>query len=263
MDTELSVMTLNIANPSRARAEKQLDWLASRPEQILVLTETSANEGSRLVAERLGNAGWRVQYSVPPQGERGVMLATRVAGELATEELPIYLPDRAATMLVSGVQIIGVYAPSRDASVEKVARKRRFLAELLTLIGQRPGGKQMVIGDLNIVEPGSRGVTGLFQDWEFEFYEELPSMQWADAFRQLHPDRGADSWVDPNGVGFRFDHCFLSAGLTERLVRCEYVHETRTDGLSDHSALSVAVAVDSLTHLDVSDALDGSPPSLF
>ena len=46
----LSLITLNIANPSVDRAAKQLEWLAARPEDILVLTETKASDGCRHLA---------------------------------------------------------------------------------------------------------------------------------------------------------------------------------------------------------------------
>lgn len=42
---ELSLLTLNIANPSPERAERQLSWLAARDEDVLVLTETKDSAG--------------------------------------------------------------------------------------------------------------------------------------------------------------------------------------------------------------------------
>ncbi len=45
----LRVLTLNVASPSTARAERQLAWLSERPEQVLVLTELSSGAGSRLL----------------------------------------------------------------------------------------------------------------------------------------------------------------------------------------------------------------------
>jgi exodeoxyribonuclease III len=41
----LSFLTFNIGNPSAQRAQRQLAWLADRPEQVLVLTETKASAG--------------------------------------------------------------------------------------------------------------------------------------------------------------------------------------------------------------------------
>jgi MFS family permease len=61
----LSLLTLNIANPSRERATTQLAWLAARPEHVLVPTETKASDGCRLLAEAFHTASYTVQYSQP------------------------------------------------------------------------------------------------------------------------------------------------------------------------------------------------------
>jgi hypothetical protein len=47
----LSLLTLNIGNPSVTRARRQLAWLIRRDEQVLVLTEAKASAGCRLLAE--------------------------------------------------------------------------------------------------------------------------------------------------------------------------------------------------------------------
>lgn len=263
MESKLGILTLNVANPSRARAERQLDWLGERPEQVLVLTETSGQAGSLLLAERLESAGWEVHFPAPPDGERGVLLASRVAPDGRSSTRVSYLPHRVGTLSVDSVEIVGVYAPSRDESAEKIARKRRFLAELLTLIGEQAPGRRIVIGDLNIVEPGQRLVGGVLSDWEYELYRELPELGWTDAYRALHPDRVEYSWVDIDGGGFRFDHCFVSGALAERLARCEYVHETRETELSDHSAMVLELEGVEVHPLDVIPTLEGGPPSLF
>lgn len=43
--SELSLLTFNIANPSPVRAQRQLGWLATRDEEVLVLTETKDSAG--------------------------------------------------------------------------------------------------------------------------------------------------------------------------------------------------------------------------
>ncbi len=43
----LSLITVNIGAPSIERARRQLEWLAERPEDIFVLTETKATPGSQ------------------------------------------------------------------------------------------------------------------------------------------------------------------------------------------------------------------------
>jgi len=70
-----------------------------------------------------------------------------------------YLPSRAVavTLLASSgpVRVIGLYVPSRDASVEKTERKRKWLAAcdvaLTSIAAEMPA---VVAGDLNILEPG-------------------------------------------------------------------------------------------------------------
>jgi exodeoxyribonuclease-3 len=259
----LEILTLNVCSPSRARAERQLEWLAERPEQVLVLTETSDGTGTQLLDERLRSAGWEVRRPVPGEAERGVLIASRVA--LGAEGSPsaTYLRERVESVSIGSLEVIGVYAPSRDDSAEKVARKRRFLAELLTVIGERPSRETVMIGDLNIVERGQRSSGGEFRDWEYELYEELPNLGWLDAYRALHPERVDYSWVDLEGRGYRFDHAFISGELRERLSRCEYLHETREVDLSDHSAMVIALTGVEHAELAVDESLAGRPPSLF
>ena len=55
---ELSLLTWNIGNPSADRAERQLEWLAERPEHVLVLTETKASAGCQLLADAFRAAGY-------------------------------------------------------------------------------------------------------------------------------------------------------------------------------------------------------------
>jgi exodeoxyribonuclease-3 len=260
-DETLTILTLNVYSPSPTRAERQLEWLSKRPEEIFVLTETSNGRGSELMVERLRSAGWMVAGRTPREHERGVLIASRVA--LGASDTTVdYLPERVATVTVGGLEIVGVYAPSRDDSAEKVARKRRFLAELLTVVGAGKARGRVLIGDLNVVErKGSTG--GVFRDWEYELYEELPNLGWLDAYRALHPDRVELSWVDGDGRGYRFDHAFITADMRERMLRCEYVHETREAELSDHSAMVVELKGIDRERLEVDQSLAEGPPSLF
>ena len=219
--------------------------------------------GSALLAERLRASGWAVRAPVPSDGERGVMICARVT--IGEEHPPpvAYLRERADTVSVGDIEVIGVYAPSRDNSPAKVARKRRFLTELLTALEQRKPRSTVLIGDLNIVERSQRGADRMFQEWEYELYEELPNLGWLDGYRVFHPDRVEVSWADSQGWGFRFDHIFVTADLRDRLVRCEYLHETRDGNLSDHSAMLIELEGVPFRELDVDSPLDAGHPSLF
>ena len=261
--SSLSVLTLNVCSPSLSRAERQLEWLDSRPEQVFVLTEVGQGAGSELLAQRFRGSGWALRVRSPGERERGVLIASRL--DPGTEEpISTYLPERIAQVSIAGIELIGVYAPSRDESAERIARKRRFLAELLTLLGEREPRAMILIGDLNIVERTGRASDRNFQEWEYELYETLPAIGWLDAYRALHPNRVEVSWADTEGRGHRFDHCLVTADLRSSLHRCEYLHETRESDLSDHSALvlelQTAIPIDPLP---VDPTLAPGPPSLF
>lgn len=66
-----------------------------------------------------------------------------------------------------------------------------------------------------------------------------------DAFRDLHGfGRRASSWYWRSGhrrIGRRFDHCFVGPEITVKA--CEYLHDLRRRGLSDHSPLEARVVV--------------------
>ncbi len=262
-EPSLSVLTLNVCSPSLSRAERQLKWLGSRSEQIFVLTEVGTGAGSELLVERFRGSGWATRSRSPSAGERGVLIASRLdPGE--TEPISAYLPERIAQVSVAGLELIGVYAPSRDDSAARVARKRRFLAELLTALGAREPSAMVLIGDLNVVERSGRAVDRGFQEWEYELYEELPERGWLDAYRVLHPDRVEISWADSEGRGHRFDHCLMTADLRSSLRRCEYLPETRERELSDHSAMVLELqGAAASVGLEVDRSLTPGPPSLF
>src|SRR5205823_5783685 len=116
-DVTVQALTLNIGAAARPRAERILEWLRRRDENVFVLTETSAGDGSKLIAERLECRGYNVVWRQPP-GDRGVMLATRlpIRTQLCTR-LDVTLPWRIAGVRLAlrpSVAVLGVYMPSRE-----------------------------------------------------------------------------------------------------------------------------------------------------
>jgi exodeoxyribonuclease-3 len=192
---------MNVGNPSRQRAERQLEWLDQRDEDVLVLTETSASQGSDLLAARLSGVGWDVRYPLPDPGERGVLLASRARLLPRERDFVDYLPPRveAATVAGGALHIVGVYVPSRDASVTKTERKQRFVGALTAALDTRPSNPRVLIGDLNILEPDHRPRYPWFSDWEYALYEGLLAAGWLDAYRLTHPTGMEHSWISRRG----------------------------------------------------------------
>jgi exodeoxyribonuclease III len=248
----LSFLTFNIGNPSEQRAQRQLEWLADRPEDVLVLTETKASAGCRLLADAFTGAGWHVNFPVPDPGEYGTMILSRVQAEPGDFTAALgYFPARAASVTLPApagkVQVIGAYVPSRDAGLEKTERKRKWLAACLEALTARdPCFPVVLLGDLNILEPGHRPHYPFFIPVEYDFYRALSAEHGlTDAFRHLHPDASEYSWVGRTGDGYRYDHAFCSADLTAAIGTCGYLHEPRHDRLSDHSALTAGFTLQS------------------
>jgi exodeoxyribonuclease III len=260
----LGVLTLNVASPSAARAERQLTWLSERQEHVFVLTELSSGEGSRLLLDRLTRAGWEVRTATLENRDRGVAIASRVRVAPRTGDILGVLPARAEAVVLEQLDIVGVYVPSRDASFEKVERKRQFCNALSAYLGARPRRPAIVVGDLNILEPTHRPRYGVFHDWEYRFYEDFLVHGFVDAYRLKHPDGMEYSWVDYRDQGYRFDHAFVSEPLADLVQQCTYLHDPRESELSDHSALLVELDwPERLDPLDVHESLTDEPLSLF
>jgi exodeoxyribonuclease-3 len=260
----VGILAMNIGNPSRERAERQLEWLQERDEDILVLTETAPSRGCELIAERFGGARWEVRFPRPGEGERGVMIASRVGLAERGEDVISYLPARAELATLAGgvLEVLGVYVPSRDDSIVKTERKRRFIEDLSDGAREVPS-QGVLIGDLNVLEPSHRPPYAWFQDWEYDFYDGLLTAGWVDAYRLRSPAAIEHSWVSHDGDGYRYDHAFVSAALAERVLDCSYVHETREPGLTDHSAMTLRLKLGGAQCLDVENDLAGEPATLF
>jgi exodeoxyribonuclease-3 len=260
----LRILTLNVANPSAARAERQIAWLAERPEHVLVLSETSPGAGTRLLLDRLAAAGWEVRAGPLDARERGVAIATRVRAAPRGGDIVDHLPARAELVALDRLHIIGLYVPSRDDSAGKTERKRHFCAALSRFLVERPTYDAVVIGDLNVLEPIHRPHYGTFRDWEYRLYDELVVRGFVDAYRLRHPSEMEYSWVDYENHGYRFDHAFVSHSLAPSVRRCDYDHTPRETDLSDHSALVLELAwPHPIDALELHEPLTPDPPSLF
>ena len=270
MSTGLSLLTFNIGNPSVERARRQLAWLAGRSEHVFVLTETKASVGCRLLADAFTAAGYAVVYPEPGPGEYGTMIISRVVAHADPFGDRVgYLPARAAAAVLptpgGPLRVVGLYVPSRDASLEKTERKRKWLTACDGALHAVTGQDTVLLGDLNILEPDHQPRYPFFAPFEYDFYRSLTARHGLhDAFRHLHPDTVEHSWVGRTGDGYRYDHAFCSQSLREHTAGCDYLHQPRHDRLSDHSALPVRLTRTPPAALIVSDPVAATePPALF
>lgn len=268
--TTLDVLTFNLNNPGRERAERQMEFLAARPEAVLVLTETADSVGCDFLASRFTAAGYSVTFPRPGRGERGVMVVSRLATAPGPRVVD-YLPHRAVPVIVETddgpVSIVGLYVPSRDATQVKTKRKRAFLDACRRGLPTAIGRHEVVIGDFNLLEPDHWPAYRFFQMFEYDFYTWLGTARYRDAFRVLHPTEAEHSWVGRTGDGYRYDHAHVTHSLVPALRGCSYVHEVRTgpDRLTDHSALTMSLCLQPTRQLPVTDPMRAADaaPALF
>lgn len=179
----------------------------------------------------------------PTAGERGVAVLGRVP--LAAVEPPpsVDLPHRLVGAEAAGTRLLAVYVPSRDASQAKIERKHRFLEQLLEAVkNSARSGPVVLIGDLNIVSRDHEPRYSAFRKWEYGALDRLAALGLVDVFAELHPGVQAHSWIGRTGNGYRYDYAFASHDLMGSIRRCEYLHEPRERGLSDHAALLLTLA---------------------
>jgi exodeoxyribonuclease-3 len=137
-----------------------------------------------------------------------------------------------------GVRLVAAYVPSRDASQQKIERKRTFLDQMSSALrGIADAAPAVFMGDLNIIGRTHVPRYSAFKAWEYDALEQITAAGFTDVYAQLNPGVQVHSWVGRTGLGYRYDYAFVSPGLMEAVEGCEYLHEPRERGLTDHAAV--------------------------
>jgi exodeoxyribonuclease III len=249
-----TLLALNVSTPTPSRAQALLELLWPADDDVWVLTETSAGEGTRLIAQVCRAAGHRVHVTdLAGAGGRGVMVVVRRPDLRAeAEELdgPTVLPGRVLPLqVVAGerrLRLLGVYGAASDPVRYSSSAQRRRKREWLVSLGEwlrawqaaRPELPAVVLGDLNLVDPLHDDELPYVLPEETAMLEALRDEHGlTDAFRHLHPTSTQVSWVDHSGVGCRYDHAFVTADLVPSVRACDLVQAPLEAGLTDHAAV--------------------------
>lgn len=247
-DSEISVLTLNVAAAAVNRAASILDWLVSRGDDVIVLTETSAGRGTQLLIDGLETHGYTTIHTSIVQ-DRGALVASRrqVRRRLCAQ-FKVTLPWRIAAieLVDTGLVIVGIYVPSRDRSPVKVARKQAFIESLLAGIARLPRRlrRSMVLaGDYNVVSRSHVPHLEGYFPYEYRMLESLAELGFV-AGHELHTERPQPhSWVGRTGTGYLYDYFHFGQHITPLVESCEYDHGTRELRLSDHAAVTARLRV--------------------
>lgn len=266
-----NVLTINIGAASKVRAENQLEWLLERPEEVLILTETSGGPGTALILDHFRSIGHEVIHAVDPTRDRGVALISRipVRRQLDTEFAGVTIPARIAAAELDtdpGTIVLGMYVPSRDSTVEKVEKKRAFLASILSCLTALPAAVRdnlVIGGDYNVISRRHIPQYPQFMPFELDFLDELERLGLVDAHEHSASGTQVHTWVGRTADGYRYDYFHVGAGLAGRIRNLEHLHEVRGAGaLTDHSAVTLGLQLDRFGQVQPTP-LPEEPPMLF
>ncbi|MFC8527195.1 endonuclease/exonuclease/phosphatase family protein [Nocardia sp. NPDC057227] len=240
---------------SAARAARQMRWVIDAGPDVVVLTEVSAGPGGEAAAHALSVAGYTVH--LPPAPDRYRVLLGARSATIDPVEFAGVAAHRgvAATVKLPAGQasVLGLYVPSRGPKTERNIAKRAFQDAVTAALphwnaARPPETPAVVLGDLNVVEPGHVPHYAVYGGWEYDFYRAFDRNDHLDAFRLRHPGAVEHSWFgrarsDGHRNGYRFDHAFIDRAHRDDVTGCHYDHAPRLTSLSDHSALWLELRV--------------------
>lgn len=260
MDKKISFLAMNIGNPSMERAKKQCDWLEKRPEDIFILSETKNSQGCAYIEDYFLQYGYdlfsmnsSVSYNVSfPKAtteDLGVMVISKypITKSMSLfQKDSIYYPRQLEVNICKGdseISVVGLYVPSRDRSDEKIVRKKDFVDSIERFLAHPIAVPRVLMGDLNILDRKHVPHYSTFFEWEYNFYDKIIEEGYVDAYTHCNGGRQEYSWVGRTNDGYRYDYAFVSEDLRDKILDCRFIHDTRKNGLTDHSAIVVELEI--------------------
>ncbi|MCM1350374.1 MAG: endonuclease/exonuclease/phosphatase family protein [Prevotella sp.] len=254
----IKILTLNIGNPSINRAKSLIEWLKKRDEDILLLTETKNSDGCKLIEKYFlqGEQNLFDSYETkevffpkPIDNNYGVMCISKynIVPQTFLFEEKKHLCSRVANLQIDIdgfiLNLMGLYVPSRDQSIEKIERKSFFLKTIGNNLRTYKKEHSILCGDFNIIDRKHIPKYNVFYDWEYNFYDNLISLGYIDTFKYCNPNKQDYSWIGRTNNGYRYDYFFVSNDLKENIISCHFEHNTRYLKLSDHSAVVLEISI--------------------
>ena len=227
---DMRLLTLNIHHGGGTRGDRLVDFLLKQAADTIVLTEYRANTTGERVKSRLSAHGYRHQAasSTAPK-QNGLCILSRLP--FAKVEIDCDTGadrHRLLALRFEGLLVGGVYLPQKKAKRAVFETLRRNLLPQLGKLG-------VVLGDFNTGRPFEDEAGKTF--YSADCFDELLSAGLVDSWRSRNPTDREFSWYSRSNNGFRIDHALSTPGFDASIQSIQYIHESRTSGITDHSAL--------------------------
>ncbi|WP_028478880.1 endonuclease/exonuclease/phosphatase family protein [Nocardia sp. CNY236] len=227
----LRICALNVASPSRSRAHKLAQWLLTRGDDVLILTEMRTSHGCRDLLASLRAEGYDTATNGASRADNDRFCSVIATRGVATTPVPASLLGPRVTAVDIGpdtapVRVVAVYAPTNGMNSDSSRRRSVFQHRVIDYLRRITLPTMVVAGDFNVIEPGHNPRLPQFQPHDYQFYIDLLGLGLRDAYRELHPETVEYSWFSRRFGNQRIDHTFTRPG-TNQITACAYDHSTR------------------------------------
>lgn len=230
--------------------------LVSHGPDVVVISEFRPTLGGQILAVLADRGMTHVAMAAPdaPPGRNRILIASRMELEPLTGAGPETMPDclnrrvlvRRLGPGAGGLVLTAAHLPDDWTPSKALHGWAWLVAHAIRLRGE----SHVILGDLN----GSRdrGQPGGPPAHVAHAMGRLATAGYVDAFEtgasdervsQIAAFRPESTWKSHWGHELRLDHALLSASLRSSLRRATYAHSPRADGVSDHSAVLVELAI--------------------
>jgi len=258
----MKIATWNV-NSIRTRLNHVVEWLKATSVDVLCLQETKVVD-DKFPVEAFSEIGYQACVFGQPS-YNGVAILSRsplsdvsrgFTGILGDEVAEIDAQKRVISGVIDDVRIVNLYVPNGSSvGSDKYAYKLQWLSVLhdyIKTLLQEPnhllvcGDFNIALEDIDIHDPKGREQEVMATDAERFALKAVLELGLTDVFRKFTPEGGHYSWWDYRAAsfrrdaGWRIDHIYVTAGLSERAIACTIDKAPRKlEQPSDHTPVIV------------------------
>lgn len=224
----IKILSWNIQAGGGSRVLSIIKKITESKSNIVTLNEFRNNASGQKIRNSLLKAGFRYQaVTASKSNDNSVIVAASIPFDAQLYPgADLNYSGNIVTAHFSAFSLMGVYMPHK---------KKHKLFEYCRSVINDSDKPFVVAGDYN---SGKNYVDQ--KGNSFWYTDQLSAMEkegMSDAFRFVNSDVEEYSWYSHQKNGYRYDHIYIDDTLKPIVKNCYYDHSTRSEGLSDHSAM--------------------------